>query len=80
MTFHELCASSRSDSEWVRVRVLGPQIQDLRAHELHLGPLIGRWNFFLERHFPLRPLGGANPGKVSLRALARRVGADQLFM
>ncbi|KAJ8481110.1 hypothetical protein ONZ51_g6223 [Trametes cubensis] len=45
-----------------------------------MGPLIGRWNFFLERHFPLRPLGGANPGKVSLRALARRVGADQLFM
>ncbi|KAI0336049.1 hypothetical protein GY45DRAFT_1402533 [Cubamyces sp. BRFM 1775] len=45
-----------------------------------MGPLIGRWNFFLERHFPLRSLGGNNPGKVSLRALARRVGADQLFM
>ncbi|RDX56102.1 hypothetical protein OH76DRAFT_1460747 [Lentinus brumalis] len=43
-----------------------------------MGPLIGRWNFFLERHFPLRPVGGS--GKVSLRALARRVGADQLFM
>ncbi|KAI0639179.1 hypothetical protein C8Q77DRAFT_1046186 [Trametes polyzona] len=45
-----------------------------------MGPVIGRWNFFLERHFPLRPAGGSNPGKVSLRALARRVGADQLFM
>ncbi|KAJ2971782.1 hypothetical protein NUW54_g12419 [Trametes sanguinea] len=44
-----------------------------------MGPVIGRWNFFLERHFPLRSLGG-NTGKVSVRALARRVGADQLFM
>ncbi|KAI0768511.1 hypothetical protein BD413DRAFT_126857 [Trametes elegans] len=44
-----------------------------------MGPVIGRWNFFLEKHFPLRSLGG-NTGKVSLRALARRVGADQLFM
>ncbi|KAI0757232.1 hypothetical protein C8Q80DRAFT_85520 [Daedaleopsis nitida] len=44
-----------------------------------MGPLIGRWNFFLERHFPLRSLGNET-GKVSLRALARRVGADQLFM
>ncbi|KAI8995337.1 hypothetical protein BD414DRAFT_409829 [Trametes punicea] len=44
-----------------------------------MGPLIGRWNFFLERHFPLRSLG-SKTGKVSVRALARRVGADQLFM
>ncbi|CDO72443.1 hypothetical protein BN946_scf184977.g144 [Trametes cinnabarina] len=44
-----------------------------------MGPVIGRWNFFLERHFPLRSLG-SNTGKVSVRALARRVGADQLFM
>ncbi|KAI0374398.1 hypothetical protein BV20DRAFT_935863 [Pilatotrama ljubarskyi] len=47
-----------------------------------MGPVIGRWNFFLERHFPLRPVRNSptDPGKVSIRALARRVGADQLFM
>ncbi|KAI0762617.1 hypothetical protein C8Q74DRAFT_1207785 [Fomes fomentarius] len=45
-----------------------------------MGALIGRWNFFLERNFPLRPSGANNQGKVSLHALARRVGADQLFM
>ncbi|KAI0359173.1 hypothetical protein OH77DRAFT_1395873 [Trametes cingulata] len=47
-----------------------------------MGPVIGRWNFFLERNFPLRPVrtSPTDPGKVSIRALARRVGADQLFM
>ncbi|RPD81770.1 hypothetical protein L226DRAFT_451219 [Lentinus tigrinus ALCF2SS1-7] len=43
-----------------------------------MGPVIGRWNFFLEHNFPLRSIGGS--GKVSLRALARRVGADQFLM
>ncbi|KAI1797667.1 hypothetical protein LXA43DRAFT_260040 [Ganoderma leucocontextum] len=45
-----------------------------------MGPLIGRWNVFLERNFPLRRIKQGNSGKVSLRALARRVGADQLLM
>ncbi|THH26657.1 hypothetical protein EUX98_g7536 [Antrodiella citrinella] len=45
-----------------------------------IGPLIGRWNFFLERHFPLRFIGGNKSGKVSLRALSKRVAADQLVM
>lgn len=54
-----------------------------------MGPLIGRWNFFLERNFPLRPLGFALPavartgngkGRVSIRALSKRVAADQLIM
>ncbi|KAH9853170.1 hypothetical protein C2E23DRAFT_729080 [Lenzites betulinus] len=46
-----------------------------------MGPVIGRWNVFLEQRFPLRPVGNSTgKGKVSLRALARRVGADQLFM
>ncbi|KAI0824119.1 hypothetical protein BC628DRAFT_1323069 [Trametes gibbosa] len=44
-----------------------------------MGPVIGRWNLFLEQRFPLRSVGNS-AGKVSLRALARRVGADQLFM
>ncbi|KAI0735409.1 hypothetical protein C8Q76DRAFT_611041 [Earliella scabrosa] len=57
-----------------------PRTMRFFAFGFGMGPLIGRWNFFLERNFPLRSLGGSNPGKVSLRALARRVGADQLFM
>lgn len=43
-----------------------------------LGPFIGRWNFFLEHTFPLRTVAGT--GKVSLKALSKRVVADQLFM
>lgn len=46
-----------------------------------MGPLIGRWNFFLERHFPLRSIGSfGNTGKVSVKALSKRVAADQLIM
>ncbi|KAL6304215.1 hypothetical protein BKA93DRAFT_733528 [Sparassis latifolia] len=44
-----------------------------------MGPLIGRWNFVLERHFPLRFHGG-NSAKVSVPALAKRVAADQIMM
>ena len=42
------------------------------------GPVIGRWNFFLERNFPLRTQNGS--GRVSARALAKRACADQLIM
>jgi protein Mpv17 len=42
------------------------------------GPFIGRWNFFLEKTFPLRTVAGT--GKVSLKALSKRVSADQVFM
>ncbi|KAF7794115.1 hypothetical protein EIP86_005245 [Pleurotus ostreatoroseus] len=47
-----------------------------------MGPLIGRWNFFLEKHFPLRApqVRYGQPGKVSLKALGKRVAADQLIM
>ncbi|KAK1229371.1 hypothetical protein PQX77_007548 [Marasmius sp. AFHP31] len=41
-----------------------------------IGPLIGRWNAFLEHRFPLRSSGS----NVSLKALFKRVAADQLFM
>ncbi|KAG8988934.1 hypothetical protein FRB94_000317 [Tulasnella sp. JGI-2019a] len=41
-----------------------------------LGPIIGRWNKFLEHNFPLR----SAVGTVSLRSLAKRVGADQIVM
>jgi hypothetical protein len=42
------------------------------------GPLIGRWNQFLEWRFPLRMVGSSS--RVSGRALAKRVAADQLLM
>ena len=76
--FLEQCAFSRLASAWVRpvLSVVGMPFPYLKSEQ---GPIIGRWDFFLERNFPLRTLGGGH-GKVSLRALARRVGADQLFM
>ncbi|KAJ4476736.1 hypothetical protein J3R30DRAFT_326152 [Lentinula aciculospora] len=43
-----------------------------------ISPLIGRWNVFLERHFPLRASSGL--GNVSLKALFKRVAADQIVM
>ena len=42
------------------------------------GPAIGKWNKFLEARFPLRTIGGS--GRVSLRALSKRVAADQIIM
>lgn len=52
------------------------------AFGLALGPLIGRWNLLLEKHLPLRalPTRIGHQGKVSLRALGKRVAADQLIM
>ncbi|KDQ13733.1 hypothetical protein BOTBODRAFT_33432 [Botryobasidium botryosum FD-172 SS1] len=54
------------------------------AFGVAMGPLIGRWNKFLEHAFPLRPARvGARYGassKVSLRALGKRVLGDQLIM
>ncbi|KIK71283.1 hypothetical protein GYMLUDRAFT_33425 [Collybiopsis luxurians FD-317 M1] len=43
-----------------------------------ISPLIGRWNLFLERRFPLRVVAGS--GNVSLKALSKRVAADQIIM
>jgi len=42
------------------------------------GPLLGRWNVFLERRFPLR--AWRTQHRVSFRALSKRVAADQLIM
>ncbi|KAH9835771.1 uncharacterized protein C8Q71DRAFT_869934 [Rhodofomes roseus] len=60
-----------------------PRTLRFAAFGVGMGPVIGRWNFILERYLPLRsaklpPGGGKAP--VSLRALGKRVGADQLFM
>ncbi|KAJ6509310.1 hypothetical protein C8R47DRAFT_17869 [Mycena vitilis] len=43
-----------------------------------ISPFLGRWNTFLEKQFPLRALSGT--GKVSVKALAKRVAADQIVM
>ncbi|OAX39427.1 hypothetical protein K503DRAFT_716486 [Rhizopogon vinicolor AM-OR11-026] len=43
-----------------------------------LSPLLGRWNVFLERQFPLR--AWRTQHRVSFRALSKRVAADQLIM
>ncbi|KAF9459480.1 hypothetical protein BDZ94DRAFT_1268274 [Collybia nuda] len=43
-----------------------------------LSPFLGRWNHFLESRFPLRSVSGS--GKVSIKALSKRVACDQLIM
>lgn len=43
-----------------------------------MSPMLGKWNKFLEVRFPLRPAG--NKGPASLKALAKRVSADQFIM
>ncbi|EMD41716.1 hypothetical protein CERSUDRAFT_90289 [Gelatoporia subvermispora B] len=46
-----------------------------------MGPIIGRWNFFLEKHFPLRFRGSSSGApRVSIPALTKRVAADQIVM
>lgn len=42
------------------------------------GPVIGRWNTFLEARFPLKLYRHAH--KISLSALGKRVAYDQLLM
>lgn len=42
-----------------------------------MSPLLGRWNLFLERRFPLRAW---RIQPISFRALSKRVAADQLIM
>ena len=44
---------------------------------IFLGPVMGRWNVFLERRFP-----SCSPqiGKLSIKSLSKRVAADQLIM
>ncbi|EJT97946.1 hypothetical protein DACRYDRAFT_24860 [Dacryopinax primogenitus] len=44
-----------------------------------MGPLLGRWNMFLEHTFPLRSVGG-KISTVSMSSLAKRVICDQIIM
>jgi len=46
------------------------------AFGVSMGPIIGRWNKFLEHAFPLR----SARGKVRLPSLLKRVAADQTLM
>lgn len=43
-----------------------------------MGPVLGRWNIFLEKYLPLRSLGESALGQG--RALGKRVLADQIVM
>ncbi|CAA7264712.1 unnamed protein product [Cyclocybe aegerita] len=47
------------------------------CYGLAISPIMGRWNAFLERRFPLRSW---KRGKVSFTALSKRVACDQLIM
>lgn len=62
--------------EWVRLLALW----DVLIAERHIGPLIGRWNTFLEHRFPLRLGHISTHSKVSLSSLTKRVSCDQLIM
>ncbi|PWN88285.1 hypothetical protein FA10DRAFT_268488 [Acaromyces ingoldii] len=45
-----------------------------------MAPLLAEWNRFIEYRFPLKPAGAAAAvGKVSLRALGKRVAVDQIL-
>ncbi|KJA25633.1 hypothetical protein HYPSUDRAFT_37670 [Hypholoma sublateritium FD-334 SS-4] len=48
------------------------------AFGMGISPIMGRWNRFLERRFPLRSLQNTNG--VSFAALSKRVACDQLIM
>ncbi|TFK41378.1 hypothetical protein BDQ12DRAFT_626793 [Crucibulum laeve] len=51
------------------------------AFGVMISPMMGRWNTFLEHRFPLRStLASGGKGKVSFKALSKRVAADQLMM
>ena len=63
---------------WVSISVKHRDVE-AKLTCLLSGPLIGRWNFFLERNFPLRPVE-SRTGNVSVKALSKRVAADQLIM
>jgi len=45
-----------------------------------MGPFLNKWNHFLEHGFPLRPPRAPPTSKISLLALGKRVGADQIVM
>lgn len=47
-----------------------------------MAPLLAEWNKFIEFRFPLKSAGAAasNVGKVSLKALGKRVAVDQILL
>jgi len=47
------------------------------CYGLAMSPIMGRWNFFLERRFPSCSM---QKGKPSIKSLSKRVAADQLIM
>jgi len=82
MILQEQSVSLYSELEWVRPYHPLPQVQ-FASHLTIPGPLIGRWNAFLERRFPLRvpqPPRLTNNSRVSIVGLTKRVSSDQLLM
>lgn len=71
--------SSVSALEWVRYTWSQMCFGFLDLQRL-LGPLIGRWNTFLEHRFPLRLGRVTSQSKVSWGSLSKRVSCDQLLM
>ncbi|EIW86525.1 hypothetical protein CONPUDRAFT_44700 [Coniophora puteana RWD-64-598 SS2] len=47
---------------------------------LGMSPVLGRWNAFLEHRFPLKTIKLRGRQKISFKALAKRVAADQILM
>jgi hypothetical protein len=49
-----------------------------RLFNVQIGPVMGRWNAFLEARFPLKLFRHSE--KISISALGKRVACDQLVM
>ncbi|OCH96583.1 hypothetical protein OBBRIDRAFT_717993 [Obba rivulosa] len=76
-----MVGTSRRNHDYVGPQYDIPRTLRFFTFGVGMGPIIGRWNFFLERHFPLRLQGSSSlTPRVSASALAKRVAADQLFM
>jgi len=76
MTMHVLFGSSFLALQSVYILLATTKV--LLAHSHTPGPVMGRWNTFLEARFPLKLCRHAK--KTSLGALGKRVACDQLFM
>jgi len=76
MTMHVLLGSSFLALRSVCTLLATAKV--LLTHSRIPGPVMGRWNTFLETRFPLKLCRHAK--KISLGALGKRVAYDQLFM
>lgn len=73
MIIHEHFASSV-----MALLSVSPFVDDLAPTLTAVGPVLGRWNAFLEHRFPLRSL--TSPKRINGNALLKRVLCDQLIV